>query len=158
MVRSLQQPGARAASVLRVKPAGDSSLPAPASPAQSSTVVRLPTVRAHRERRGTGGCYQAPARRRSSCQTLTGSGGGGGFTGGLHLLFRAVQVTVLTRARLVLAWMSRDMSSAPSVNFERMGGRGKKKLNIFFFFIPSDDELSIPGLETRNLFCVLTHR
>lgn len=85
MVCSLQQPGARVASVLRVKPAGDSSLPAPASPPQSSTVVRLPTVRTHRERRGTGGCYQAPARRRSSCQTLAGRGGG--FTGGLHLLF-----------------------------------------------------------------------
>lgn len=140
MVRSLQQPGARVASVLRVKPAGDSSLPAPASLAQSSTVVRLPTVRAHRERRGTEGCYQAPARcrrRRSSCQTLTGRGrgGGGGFTGGLHLLFRAVQVTVPTHARLVLARMSHDMSSALSVNFERMGGRGKKKKLNFSFFL-----------------------
>lgn len=129
MVRSLQQPGARVASVLRVKPAGDSSLPAPAPPAQSSTVVRLPTVRAHRERQGTGGCYQASARRRSSCQTLTGRGGGGGFTGGLHLLFRAAQVTVLTCARLVLARMRHDTSSALSVNFE--------KLLSFFFLFPA---------------------
>lgn len=135
MVCSLQQPGARVASVLRVKPAGNSFLPAPASPAQSSTVVRLPAVRAHREWRGTGGCCQAPAHHRSSCQTPDAVAAA--LQEGFICCFsaRAVQVTVLTRARLVLAWMSHDMLSAPSVNIERMGGREKKKkLHICFFY------------------------